>query len=92
MGPMRLLQAITRRRVRPPAPSNHRPSDPKELARRRVLRSRIVRELAGAIGFALLLGGIAAFDWRAALLAAGVILQLASLVGALLDGRLNQRG
>lgn len=78
MGPMRLLRPF--RRVRQPLNNEQR-------AKLAVSRRRLARELATLAGFCSLISGIAGYDWRLALIAAGLILQLAAIAGAFLQPR-----
>lgn len=50
-------------------------------------RRRIGQDVVGLAGFLLMVGGIAAIDWRAGLIAAGVWLQVAAFAGMCLARR-----
>lgn len=53
-------------------------------ARRRDRLRRLSRETIAALGFAALVAGVAAYDWRAALIAGGGLVVACRLVGLLL--------
>jgi hypothetical protein len=66
--------------LRPPKP----PLSKEQLAVRAAWRRRFLCEAANAIGFCLLVGGIAAYDWRVAMIFAGGILQVTSIATTLM--------